>query len=372
MANKIIICNNCGISFESRKSSKYCSNECYKQKRKVTVTISCLNCQMQFEQPYRFRNQKYCSIACFNTKTKRHARKNLSCLCCNNEFEIRETQVYQQKYCSYDCFLKKEYQRESAFVVKQCINCGTEFTKKFTKRKAKFCSQKCATSGKFNGMFGKTFKFPEGRHAWNIGKTKLNDDRLLQLGHKISKIMKYKFFNGELSNKGENNPMFGRTADTMSDENLKNYSIAATSRIIRGVSGNFKQNLSGYYTSTKNKTKMRFRSSWELAAMMFFDHDENVIDYSYEKEIIALSETQRTIPDFEVLTKDGEMIVYEVKPTAMQNLDKIKKKLDLTRNIIENSGRKYVLIGDKEINAIKNILGQKFITEVEKYENQKN
>lgn len=210
-----------------------------------------------------------------------------------------------------------------------------------------------------NGMYGKRGAMT-GKAAWSRGLNKQTSKILEKLGRKISLKLREKFQSGELSHAGTKNPMYGRKKNTMKHETIEKYRNAAIERIIKGVSGYKTGHVTGNYYSTKADKMMKYKSSWELATMMVFDTDSDIISYDYEPEKILLSDGRSAIPDFVVKTKSGEIIYYEVKPSALQSLPNIFEKLTLTKNAIVSKGKKYILLGDNEIEKFKEKLGVEF------------
>jgi len=222
-------------------------------------------------------------------------------------------------------------------------------------RGKKFCSKSCALSGERNGRYGKPGTM-RGKIPWSKGKTKNTHESLATAGQKISKVLKQKFAGGELSNVGENNPMFGRTGDTMTSETISRYRSAAAERIRKGVSGYKTKHMTGKYFSEKMSQEMSYKSSWEYIVMMTLESDVNVEFFWYEPDVYILPDGRKSIPDFLVQTKSGDKIVYEVKPTAIQQMPNVAQKLSMIEQVVLQSGKEYRLIGDIEVNEMKEAL----------------
>jgi len=84
-----------------------------------------------------------------------------------------------------------------------------------------------------------------------------------------------------------------------------------------------------------NIKDIRFRSGWERKAMVFFDLNPNIIEWSSESVVIPYispidGRKHRYFPDFlvKLRTKDGTIktCLYEVKPAAQTRPPKQKKK----------------------------------------------
>jgi len=115
---------------------------------------------------------------------------------------------------------------------------------------------------------------------------------------------------------------------------------------------------------------MRFKSSWELAVMMWFDVNDDIKTYEYEPLILKLSNGTRAIPDFCVTYNDDSQKFIEVKPTAIQQMKHVSEKLELIKFAINELGVDYILFGNDMLDKIKSELGDKFINVLESYKNR--
>jgi len=297
------------------------------------------------------------------------AKERIKKLCevCCKEFEVIASRVSSARYCSYDpCFLSTRKTRQPD-VTKTCEFCGCEFTVSFVRKEQRFCGKRCSNSGPNNGMFGKPGSML-GRTAWNRGLTAKTDERLAGLGAKVSESLKERFQAGASTHRGANNPNFGHTSDTLTKEQRDNYSRAAVKRVLDGVSGYKTGHVTGTHCSPKATLPVKFKSSWELVAMMHWDRSNDVLSYEYEPNVIVLSDGRRTIPDFLVRYVDGQEVIVEIKPTAIQALPEVSKKLDLTKQALAAAGAKYVVLGNVEIDAMKREIGEDFDTAVKHHQ----
>ena len=77
----------------------------------------------------------------------------------------------------------------------------------------------------------------------------------------------------------------------------------------------------GLFYSTKNKSEVRYRSSYELRFFQMLESDKTVVNYLVEAFTVTYFDNQekkRTyVPDILVLDTKGNIIVYEVKPKDM-------------------------------------------------------
>lgn len=365
-------CNFCKTDFLTHKEfKKYCTRKCFFDSRHNNdVEKDCVVCNMKFFVKYRFRNTKTCGAECFSNLMKKvkNTRETKLCIVCQKSFDVVQSYKNNAKYCSYDpCFLSTRKSRQ--FLDKNCEYCKIEFKVSLANEQKRFCSKSCSNKGENNGMFGKHGPF-FGKKSWNNGLTAKTDERIKNLGEKISHLAKEQFKSGERSNKGEKNPMFGHTPDMLTVEQRSNYSKAAIKRVLDGVSGYNTGHLTGIYNGLKTKTPVRFKSSWELAAMMWWDKSDEILSYSYEPDVICLDDGRRAIPDFFVNFINGDSLYYEIKPSAMQEVPLVAERLEKTKIKIESLGKKYVMIGDKEISLFKKELGESFKIEVERHKNR--
>jgi hypothetical protein len=245
-------------------------------------------------------------------------------------------------------------------IVKTCEHCEKEFTVQFSKRKKRFCSKSCSNTGENNGMYGRTdLSVWTGKPAWNAGLTAKSDERLAALGQKISKQMKEKFKSGKLSNKGKNNPNFGRTRDTRTKEQLDNYSKAAISRLQSGNVHPYKFATKGYFYSKKIGRKVYYRSSYEKRALVCFELDDEVIGLDYENIVIRYdfnNEPHRYLVDFDVLKESGRELV-EVKGAHLLNHAITLEKTKAGINYCNKHNIKYSIYTLEEIKEYEKKLG---------------
>lgn len=106
------VCNNCGQEFKSYTSGKYCSRQCYTEKRREKAAKPCKSCGKMFLA--RFSGQVFCDSSCkpktrpiFGPKADgrrtRHPQLYKDCLFCGSQFKYSPSQS-SRKYCSYPCF----------------------------------------------------------------------------------------------------------------------------------------------------------------------------------------------------------------------------------------------------------------------------
>ena len=358
------VCKTCHITFiNKKKSSQYCCHQCYAN-RFGTVTNTCVICGQQFNVAYRFRATKTCGPGCRSKLASQISTKrpetHSTCEACGKRYKITHNDSH---YCSYQCFLTTRKTRQPD-VTKQCENCGKQFVVPFTKMGQRFCSNRCIPRV---GNFAPGERNPNfGKPSWNHGLTKYTDDRVKRLGDKISVQRKEQFANGTLSHKGIKNPNLGKKPPSFPRDN---YSKAAVHRLTRRNPINSRY-ITGVYDGVKSQGSVAFRSSWELAAMMWWERQENIDSYRYECMTLTLSDGRRTIPDFVVYYTNGDRILYEIKPSALQIVSPTKEKLDMTRQLANELGLRYELLGDAEIHKMIKELGDEFVEQVSRYKRQ--
>lgn len=172
---------------------------------------------------------------------------------------------------------------------------------------------------------------------------------------------------GQCSHVGNRNPNYGNTSDTLTPEKRRKFSEAAIKRVLAGVSGYKTGHVTGIYECKKSNSPVHFKSSWELAAMMWWDTQDAIKSYEYEPLILQLSDGRAAIPDFRVIYVDGITKFFEIKPTAIQQLESVKTKLNMIRDELCIKGFEYVLLGNAEIRTMIVEVGDKFNDALKRY-----
>jgi G:T-mismatch repair DNA endonuclease (very short patch repair protein) len=123
---KIIKCLCCNNLFEklSYLKSKFCCKECYWKYRNENPEIKfqsnqtdnriekkCVNCDKSYKVHKYRKNNKYCSISCYND----YRRISIICPTCNSDFIITNYQNRNVRYCSIKCSSKGILKRKSKF-----------------------------------------------------------------------------------------------------------------------------------------------------------------------------------------------------------------------------------------------------------------
>ena len=80
----------------------------------------------------------------------------------------------------------------------------------------------------------------------------------------------------------------------------------------------------GYFVSAKNKNKkIHYRSSWELEVYETLEKNNDVVNYEVESiqvEYFFEGERHTYFPDIKVYYTDGQVDVWEIKPSSQTNL----------------------------------------------------
>ncbi len=75
-----------------------------------------------------------------------------------------------------------------------------------------------------------------------------------------------------------------------------------------------------------------YRSSWELNCMAYFDRNPDVVWWASEEFAIPYvspidGKRHRYFPDFIVKTKNGDVVVFEVKPASQSKPPEVKSRI---------------------------------------------
>lgn len=187
---QVIECERCGkktykfkCQLESHKHH-FCSRECANKWRgRNKKSLICQNCKKEFVPQNRNYNQKFCSRSCYLEYIKeyggnRSKNRDISiCQNCGREFEHWAGR--DRKYCSKDCWSKREGK-----IAYSCVYCGRVF-KDYRSNNRKYCSRSCYNKHKSILMRGKNSPF------WEGGRTKKN--QLLRNRRKYRKWRKAVF-----------------------------------------------------------------------------------------------------------------------------------------------------------------------------------
>ena len=352
------VCKSCGEEFKSRKRSRdYCSVDCMrKYKASPTFNKVCKYSGCSGEFSTKKEKQEYCSRQChYNHKIELYKEKAIEKECpnCNNVYVVDDNKMGERKkYCSKKCHSESMTKKSNKRV---CPTCESVF---YTKRKNVFCSKSCANKGENNPMYGLKGELSPiyGRVPWTKGKTKHTDERIKDLGKKVSSVLRRKFANGEMSNAGENNGMYGKNH---SKETKDQISVTRSDKIINGEYALwFKK---GTVYSNKMNEEIVFRSSWEEACIKFFDGDNDVSSFEFEPLRIPYVDNssgniRNYIPDFIVSYSDGTKKMIEVKPSFFIDDPTNQAKFKAAREYCEKHNISFEVWTEAKINDIKESL----------------
>ena len=97
------ICENCGKEFESfEPTSKFCSKECYKQKRHTKIQVQCAECgKIEFVTQSRAKKYKCCSVECLSKHNSKRYNKQVTLICpiCGKEYKCKQSKINNHKTC---------------------------------------------------------------------------------------------------------------------------------------------------------------------------------------------------------------------------------------------------------------------------------
>jgi hypothetical protein len=155
---------------------------------------------------------KYCSRVCaakiYGEQRTTNGTFTTECGWCKKVITKRLSQKGKNgDYCSPACSEAFKRGNDQKNIIKTCKRCNKEYEVLY-RRQTEYCSRKCSSlyqSGEEHINYGKEGP-TKGMKPWTYGLTKENDERIVELGAKISKIQKEQFASGIRSNAKENNP----------------------------------------------------------------------------------------------------------------------------------------------------------------------
>ncbi len=111
----------------------------------------------------------------------------------------------------------------------------------------------------------------------------------------------------------------------------------------------------GTHVAPKLMNKCDYRSGYERKYLEILDLDENVVQYFYEPVRIEYVSNVRTcklrhyVPDFLVVTRDGQKLLVEVKPLRkLKNLI-VQKKIKAGERWCLENGAKFVVLTEVDL-----------------------
>lgn len=150
MDNKTCKACNRNLSVNKFSPSKFIKDgyenkcrECRQKQRSSTHSHTCKYCGKQFGSAKK--NTKYCSKQCVGNARKK--RVKLTCLNCNEDYEVILSKVITSTYCSMKCKTECEsVQRVSHSTNYECDGCGKPIKvipSQMIKHRLHFCDHKC-------------------------------------------------------------------------------------------------------------------------------------------------------------------------------------------------------------------------------------
>lgn len=117
MGKNICICKNCGKEFESYEpNSKFCSIECYNNKRfSEKVQVQCAECgKIEFVSPSRYKKYKCCSVECLGKYNSKKYNKQvlLKCPICGKEYRCKQSKIEHHRTCG-DANCRRQWLKET-------------------------------------------------------------------------------------------------------------------------------------------------------------------------------------------------------------------------------------------------------------------
>jgi hypothetical protein len=358
------ICIICNKQFEAKIPHKAtCSKECRKRKQ-ANQSYKCYEnkknngikkvCEVCKNEYFSEREEsRFCSMKCANIgKSYPNKKERIIEKCLNCEKDIINSigGSRNKRFCNISC--SNTYNKKHDDVIKNCENCGNEFSVIYIDREKRFCSKSCSTGGKFNSMYGMTGSLSPlfGKDPWTKGKTVETDERIAKLGRKISLVLKEKFKNGEMSNFGENNPMFGKHH---SNESREQISKVRTERMVNGDYASWFNK--GKVYSTKMNREISYRSSWEKITLEHLDKDDNILSFYYEPfsiEYLFEGVKKNYIPDVLIEYVNGIKKLVEIKPSCFIDYDINQTKFEAMQQYCQQNNLIFEVWTEKEIEKL--------------------
>lgn len=130
---------------------------------------------------------------------------------------------------------------------------------------------------------------------------------------------------------------------------------------VRIIKPSRKVSIRGKAESKKMNTMIHWESTLERDFIKILEFDPNIIFYDSQAtmiEYIFNGKELKYFPDFKVITKDSEVIIFEVKPKSKLNLFENQIKFQVGRMYSEDMGWNYKVVTEDHIrpgNLIENL-----------------
>lgn len=358
------------LDAELRKKISEANKKSYQENKPVVSDkhLICILCNANFVS--KKSHAQYCSKKCYNDmlKSKRtpleqwrreHTKPSFDVICtgCSVEFKTKESKLF----CSSKC--KREYNvRNREIENKNCVICSKEFTvtiKQKRDRTKQTCSRSCQTSLVNRNMD----KEKASKKSSETTKRMYADGSLIHpwVGRKHSEKTKIKISlkQGDGRNRGENNPMYGKT-------HTKEVREQMSIRISEHLGPRpWLRNKTGKFYSNKNNAEYIFRSSWEESVFQFLEQDEKVLSYISEPFRISYMWTgfvkgtttnitykRHYVPDILVTYDNQDKNLIEIKPNGFLSYEINQAKFAAARSYCSENNMIYEVWSDDKIKEI--------------------
>jgi hypothetical protein len=273
------------------------------------------------------------------------------CDFCHTVFTPKKLEYKQLKnknhYCKLECayahrrVMEKSYKPSPRKAEIECFYCKKlvlQWKNQIAKFVHHFCSKPCRGAAIREGLI------PNNARMDDEVKGKLSASMTERLKDKTKHPMFGKHHTKEAKEKiskhhkdtacfsGERNPMYGKNHSL---ETRQKMSEIVSSEMVAGKRQAYGKNFhkNGHVFSEKLGNEVFYRSSWEKAVVEWLDKELTVRTFTYEPFVICykLNEgnrehARRYIPDFLIEYTDGRKELWEIKPAAYSESEKVKQK----------------------------------------------
>lgn len=142
------------------------------------------------------------------------------------------------------------------------------------------------------------------------------------------------------------------------NEISRKFSLAQNNNKYHKNNASFKNHIHGHYKSKKGGEHF-FRSSWELKVAQALDEHQNVDTYEYEPYTISYtdenSRQRYSRPDFLAVLKNKSMVLVEVKPESLLDLNNNRSKIAGYRIFCAANKIAFLLVHKQQLDELKEI-----------------
>ena len=121
---------------------------------------------------------------------------------------------------------------------------------------------------------------------------------------------------------------------------------------VRNVVTRTGRSFRGRFASTKMGRPVAFESLLEQDAIYHFEFCSEVVAYREQPELVEFwveGKRQVYFPDFELVTREGEIVHTEIKPKAKLNNPKLKKRLNDIAEHYRCRGMRFLVLTEDQI-----------------------